>query len=477
MDGRWTWFAISNCYRFAISEESRVRCNSRVRCDLPSCWVCIVISAAVRCVLFAAVRWVAVRSLCCSSLRFSVNNFLLIVLLCVGCERNSGKKCGCCAATVVVVVANVQNALPTTFNILSWCHTPLSKNNYIWWRDQFTSVQLVHDLGHLIDETYVPSNKTIGDYIPNPDYNRLLKENYLVVGWVKETISAPICPVIRNEIFVLAVWRKLEATLSPKCKQYTRHIKDQLRTLKKTSDLSMTDYIIQVKSLVDFLIASGTPVSEDVLIDHIIDGLGDEFNNFLHNLHFQRDSMTFQKVFGILLQKEHLLKRINKSSVVDVVEGTALATSRGPRRNFKGRKYYQKGKNNNQRDYQGENNYGNNHHRRRDYHKNENISTYQGNGKGKSDSKDLNSKIQVPASINDNVICQLCNKPGHTARKCYQRANYAYVTYNGEADDEWVTDSGATHHMSPSTSRFTDYAPYEGNDNIFIGDGTPLNIT
>ncbi|KMZ63803.1 hypothetical protein ZOSMA_399G00020 [Zostera marina] len=256
----------------------------------------------------------------------------------------TGRNAAAAAATAVVVAAaNVQNVLPTAFNILLWCHTPLSKSNYIWWRDQFTSVLLVHDLGHLIDEKFVPPNKTIDDDIPNPDYNRWLKENYLVVGWIKATISPPICPVIRNEIFALDVWRKLEAALSPECKQYTRHIKDLLRTLKKTSDLSITNYIVQVKSLVDSLIASGTPVSEDDLIDHIIDGLGDEFNNFLYNLHFQRDSMTFQKVFGILLQEEHLLKRIKKSFVVDVIEGTALATSRDPRRNFKGRKYYQKG--------------------------------------------------------------------------------------------------------------------------------------
>ncbi|KMZ74409.1 hypothetical protein ZOSMA_12G01000 [Zostera marina] len=240
--------------------------------------------------------------------------------------------------------ANIQNALPTTFNILSWCHMPLSKSNYIWWRDQFTSVLLVHDLGHLIDETYVPPNKTIGDDIPNLDYNRWLKENYLVVGWIKATISPPICPVIRNEIFALVVWRKLEAALSSECKQYTRLIKDQLCTLKKTSDLSMTDYIVQVKSLVDSLIASETIVSEDDLINYTIDGLGDKFNNFLHNLHFQRDSMTFQKVFGILLQEEHLLKRIKKSSIVDVVEGTALATSRGPRQNFKRRNTIKKEK-------------------------------------------------------------------------------------------------------------------------------------
>lgn len=62
----------------------------------------------------------------------------------------------------------------------------------------------------------------------------------------------------------------------------------------------MTAYLVRKKALVNSLIECGTDVSEDSLIDYIVNGLGSVFQNFLHNLHFQLDSMTFDKIFGIL---------------------------------------------------------------------------------------------------------------------------------------------------------------------------------
>lgn len=84
---------------------------------------------------------------------------------------------------------------------------------------------------------------------------------------------------------------------------------------------------------------------------------------------------------------------------------------------------------------------------------------------------------QPPASTETNIICQLCDKPSHSVWKCKQCTNFAYSTNNGEVDNEWVIDFGAIHHMNPSTSHFVEYSTYEGNEQIIIGDGSPLHIT
>lgn len=66
----------------------------------------------------------------------------------------------------ILVQANIEMSLAITFNIISsfsWIHIPLRKTNYLWLREKFASVLLVHDLEHLIDERYVPPTRTISE--------------------------------------------------------------------------------------------------------------------------------------------------------------------------------------------------------------------------------------------------------------------------------------------------------------------------
>lgn len=43
-------------------------------------------------------------------------------------------------------------------------------------------------------------------------------------------------------------------------------------------------------------------------------------------------------------------------------------------------------------------------------------------------------------------------------------------------DEGWCIDSGVTHHKAPSTSSFANVKPYNGMDNILIGNGSSMPI-
>lgn len=154
--------------------------------------------------------------------------------------------------------------------------------------------------------------------------------NFLVLRWMKATISPPLCLLIQKESFALQAWKILESTLSPESKQYMQILKNQIPTLKKTSSMGMTDHLIQMKSLSNSLHVASKSVSESNLVSFIINGLGMEFNNFLHNLHFQSD-LTFDKIFGILIQEESLLKHLNPGQTMEsaIATPTTLVTTRG----------------------------------------------------------------------------------------------------------------------------------------------------
>ncbi|XP_010463247.1 PREDICTED: uncharacterized protein LOC104743913 [Camelina sativa] len=91
-----------------------------------------------------------------------------------------------------------------------------------------------------------------------------------------------------------------------------------------------------------------------------------------------------------------------------------------------------------------------------------------------------------PRASGERPICQICGRTGHIAFDCwnrfdknYQRPDVAQVFSSLQVSDgnEWVTDSGATAHVTPSASNLQSATTYIGNDPVMVGDGAYLPIT
>lgn len=85
-------------------------------------------------------------------------------------------------------------------------------------------------------------------------------------------------------------------------------------------------------------------------------------------------------------------------------------------------------------------------------------------------------------------VCQICGRTGHTALKCYNRFDNNYqeqdvtqafslLRVSDESGRDWLPDSGATAHVTPSTSNLQSATTYNGNDTVLVGDGAYLPIT
>ncbi|BBG96882.1 hypothetical protein Prudu_005830, partial [Prunus dulcis] len=87
------------------------------------------------------------------------------------------------------------------------------------------------------------------------------------------------------------------------------------------------------------------------------------------------------------------------------------------------------------------------------------------------------------------IECQICGKKGHGALDCFHRSNYVY---QGQAppsnlsamtaqtsympDQDWIADSGASHHMVSDISSLTHVAPCESTEQVIVGNGEGLKI-
>nr|CAN61640.1 hypothetical protein VITISV_021909 [Vitis vinifera] len=90
---------------------------------------------------------------------------------------------------------------------------------------------------------------------------------------------------------------------------------------------------------------------------------------------------------------------------------------------------------------------------------------------------------------NSSVHCQLCDKEGHLAKRCWnflklkkkQSANLAeaFSAYSIQDfnDSEWFPDSGATSHMTSDTEGVNQPDVYSGNERVMVGNGQSLAIS
>jgi len=90
------------------------------------------------------------------------------------------------------------------------------------------------------------------------------------------------------------------------------------------------------------------------------------------------------------------------------------------------------------------------------------------------------------------MICQVCDKLSHSAKKCYHRFDVTYhdnaatssnlhslmATTNAVSESNWHPDTGATHHLTNNMANLNLRSEdYTGIDQVLVGNGASLHIS
>ncbi|PKI71242.1 hypothetical protein CRG98_008417 [Punica granatum] len=108
---------------------------------------------------------------------------------------------------------------------------------------------------------------------------------------------------------------------------------------------------------------------------------------------------------------------------------------------------------------------------------------YGGKTKNRNKGKGNGGNRRVgPASVSSpiaaSVLCQNCNRPGHTTPFCQfshfsgVQANIAEASSQGLHDLDWYMDSGATHHVTSNLANLNIHDETPNSDHIYVGDGS-----
>jgi rubredoxin len=83
------------------------------------------------------------------------------------------------------------------------------------------------------------------------------------------------------------------------------------------------------------------------------------------------------------------------------------------------------------------------------------------------------------------LMCQVCEKEGHTTVQCWYRFDESYgaekraaaaTTHSYGIDTNWYTNTGATDHITSELEKLDMRTKYNGNDHVHMTSGAGMNI-
>ncbi|KAG9453931.1 hypothetical protein H6P81_006835 [Aristolochia fimbriata] len=108
-------------------------------------------------------------------------------------------------------------------------------------------------------------------------------------------------------------------------------------------------------------------------------------------------------------------------------------------------------------------------------------------GHGQNSGRGFERNQQDRSDSSNRPFCQICNKKGHSVIQCHNRFNLSYqppappeahsAQLDNSSDSAWYIDSGASHHISSDASLLTDSGPFNGPDQVMLGNGSGLPIS
>ena len=333
----------------------------------------------------------------------------------------------------------------------------LNSVNYLSWHLQLQATLFGYGLFKFLDGTHPPPAPTLAPTTssatatPNPAYLTWLCQDRLLFGAIIGTLKPTIVPLVSCASTAKDAWDILSHTYARQSRGHLKLLKTRFKNLTKGSS-SITDYINSIRMCVDQrLLLRDTVLPEDV-IEQVCDGIQDPaYTNLIESINARDTLISFNELHEKLLVREDQLTTIKAPPLLPV---TAHSTSTRP-----------------------------------------------SHATPPSDLTTRPSSYAKPSSSSHKKPtkgyqgkCQWCHTFGHSLYKCpsfqekfpnakptlppsssQPRAHLA--TNTAAPNSSWLLDSGASHHITNDLANLSLHHPYDGTEEIVIGDGTSISIT
>uniref|UniRef100_A0A2N9ELB4 Reverse transcriptase Ty1/copia-type domain-containing protein n=2 Tax=Fagus sylvatica TaxID=28930 RepID=A0A2N9ELB4_FAGSY len=384
-------------------------------------------------------------------------------------------------------VANNSSPLSLLNNMSNLMSIKLDSVNYMIWKLQISAILDAYSMIEHLDGSTTTRQFLVdetGVHSLNPAFLIWKKKDKALLTLIYSTLSSPVLAMVVGSTTSQEVWNRLEEKFTRTARANVLNLKLELQGIKKGSE-SVNSYLQRIKSTRDKLFAVGVLVDNEELLHMVLKGLPKEFAPFASAIRTRDDTISFEKL-SVLLQTEE--QSMSESS--DPFPNSALtmfvSNNQKPHTGFNGgfigSQSYNRGRG-------GRN------------------SSNRGRGGRSFGSYPSypNPQSQMPQSTNsqppsqfspqgksERPTCQICWKVGHYAIDCYHRMDFAYQGKNPptklaamasasnlqhtQGSETWLTDTGATDHITSNAFSLTTPTPYQGSEQVTVGNGQSLPI-
>uniref|UniRef100_A0A2N9FBP7 Reverse transcriptase Ty1/copia-type domain-containing protein n=1 Tax=Fagus sylvatica TaxID=28930 RepID=A0A2N9FBP7_FAGSY len=356
--------------------------------------------------------------------------------------------------------ATSQSPLMLLNNMSNLMSTKLDSSNYMIWKLQISAVLDAYSvIDHLDGSTSQPSQ--------------------FLTSETGMQLSSPVLAMVVGLSTSQEVWDKLEERFTCTARANVLNLKLELQAIKKGNE-SVNSYLQRIKTVRDKLSAVGVQSDPEELLHVILKGLPKEYAPFASAIRTRDGVLSLEKL-SVLLQTEEQ----SMQESVDPFSNSALAmfvTPNKPPNGYNGNHGY-----NNNRGRGGRNSYSRGRGgRSSNFTSNFNTPSFN------APQSNFQQSQSAPQAKSDRPTCQICWKQGHYAIDCYHRMDFAYQGKNPttklaamasasnlqhtQSAETWLTDSGASDHISASSTNLSPQVPYHGQEQVSVGNGQQVPI-
>ncbi|XP_020687690.1 uncharacterized protein LOC110103360 [Dendrobium catenatum] len=191
-------------------------------------------------------------------------------------------------APLKFLISNIKTLLPH----------PLTPDNYAIWRieilQQFMATGYV---GHLNGTIQPPQDPT------SPAHGTWMLIDSTLISALFSTISPTILSYVITASTAKDVWTTLERSLQPASCSRVIQLKNELHHIQM-KNLSMQQYLTQVKTIVDNIVASGSQIDPEDIILYILNGLPASYNSFKTSIRTSPLLADLDSLYSLLCSEE-----------------------------------------------------------------------------------------------------------------------------------------------------------------------------
>jgi Reverse transcriptase (RNA-dependent DNA polymerase)/gag-polypeptide of LTR copia-type/Integrase core domain/GAG-pre-integrase domain len=388
---------------------------------------------------------------------------------------------------------NTSDSSPPTSSLSLTSHTdnvviitiPISQkltgSNYLSWQCQILPTIHGYNLSKFIESPPPEQTKigASGQFEVNPEYVIWRRQDQLLLSWLRASFSDTILAQTFSCSTTLELWNTLQQQFTSTSSSRRLELKRQLQNCKKGT-LSCTDYLNQLRRIADELTFIGSPIQEEDLVMHAIQGLGVDYNPVVAavNAAAHRSPFSFADLSVFLQSHESLLKSQSPDpSPTAFYAGSSYKNQGKPKPNY-------------------QSHYPPINHSIRSNAPPQFKPPVPPTGQLSSGNNQVLGARVLCQNCSGRIYCQICTRIGHVAKKCYSRYNQdpewspnpRFQAFTAQTtstqgllpspnnSNNWLLDSGANNHVTSDLNNLSTFFEYAGPDKLQIGNGSGLPI-